>query len=533
MSVSFLKHQKALVDAWKSVLDNDSDTVWAVFGYEGKTYELKVVETGDDLDELADELSGSKIMYAFCSVKDPNTSLQKFVLINWQGEGAPTKDKGTCARHVTDVAKLFRGAHVTINARCEEDVEVDDMVKKVAKASGANYSVHKEKAKPMPEIGVVGAVYKKTRADLEIQQNRSDEFWQKTEEEERQRVAKEKDNKNKEKQKIEEERKLREQDEARRRESELREKSNLIDQAKAKEKAALEKSREDVQKRWEAKQSEDASPARPQVSSRRKEAAELVSSRSNNPRAFFENKASAPPPRPPVKAPVRIPRDNFVQGEVVDAEPEPEPVEEPEAIEEPPALPPSRRPADEPPALPPSREPANEPPALPPSRRPADEPPALPPPREPANEPPALPPSREPSRPAAPVPPTPYRQDSEEEEEAQDDWGEEPSNQQVPEDPYEPEPMYDNLEDTAADTAYGYEPKDEDPNAVQEEEPQETGVNIRAKVLYDYQAEDDSELSFDVDDIIENIDKIDEGWWMGTGPDGRYGMFPANYVEEL
>ena len=43
--------------------------------------------------------------------------------------------------------------------------------------------------------------------------------------------------------------------------------------------------------------------------------------------------------------------------------------------------------------------------------------------------------------------------------------------------------------------------------------------------------EDDSEISFDVDEIITNIEQIDPGWWRGTAPDGSYGLFPANYVE--
>lgn len=39
---------------------------------------------------------------------------------------------------------FLQGAHVTINARAEEDVEPDAIMQKVAKASGANYSFHKE-----------------------------------------------------------------------------------------------------------------------------------------------------------------------------------------------------------------------------------------------------------------------------------------------------------------------------------------------------------------------------------------------------
>lgn len=42
---------------------------------------------------------------------------------------------------------------------------------------------------------------------------------------------------------------------------------------------------------------------------------------------------------------------------------------------------------------------------------------------------------------------------------------------------------------------------------------------------------DNTEISFDPDDIITGIEMIDEGWWRGYGPDGHFGMFPANYVE--
>jgi len=54
-----------------------------------------------------------------------------------------------------------------------------------------------------------------------------------------------------------------------------------------------------------------------------------------------------------------------------------------------------------------------------------------------------------------------------------------------------------------------------------------------ARALYDYQACDVNEISFDPGDIITKIEKIDDGWWSGTGPDGSVGLFPANYVEEI
>ncbi|XP_061263296.1 src substrate cortactin isoform X4 [Bos javanicus] len=58
----------------------------------------------------------------------------------------------------------------------------------------------------------------------------------------------------------------------------------------------------------------------------------------------------------------------------------------------------------------------------------------------------------------------------------------------------------------------------------------ENDLGITAIALYDYQAAGDDEISFDPDDIITNIEMIDDGWWRGLCK-GRYGLFPANYVE--
>lgn len=53
---------------------------------------------------------------------------------------------------------LLQGAHVTINARAEEDVEPEVIMQKVAKASGANYSFHKESSSRFQDSGPQGPV---------------------------------------------------------------------------------------------------------------------------------------------------------------------------------------------------------------------------------------------------------------------------------------------------------------------------------------------------------------------------------------
>lgn len=68
-------------------------------------------------------------------------------------------------------------------------------------------------------------------------------------------------------------------------------------------------------------------------------------------------------------------------------------------------------------------------------------------------------------------------------------------------------------------------------------EPEIKGAGLMARTLYDYEAGEPDELSFDVDDLITNIEKIDVGWYKGmiTYKNGqkRVGLFPANYVKLL
>lgn len=52
------------------------------------------------------------------------------------------------------------------------------------------------------------------------------------------------------------------------------------------------------------------------------------------------------------------------------------------------------------------------------------------------------------------------------------------------------------------------------------------------RALYDYQASDNDEVSFNDGDTIVDCEVIDDGWIMGTVENtGQRGMIPSNYVE--
>ncbi|RDD41243.1 Drebrin-like protein A [Trichoplax sp. H2] len=231
MSIDLNTNKKQLLDAWKAVCDNENGVNWALFGYEGKSHVLKVVETSDgDLQDLIEELNGSKIMYAFCRVIDPNTKLPKFVLINWSGDGVPTTVRGTCSNHVRYVTEFFRGAHLVINARSEDDVDPDSVIDKVSKSSGSNYSFHKESHKPVAPIEPVGTNYQPARVTLnqDINIQKRDHFWQKIQDEEKQRSKNEEANAASKRAQYEKEIKEREAREALEREKRLQEKQRAI-----------------------------------------------------------------------------------------------------------------------------------------------------------------------------------------------------------------------------------------------------------------------------------------------------------------
>ncbi|XP_067462289.1 drebrin-like b isoform X3 [Thunnus thynnus] len=452
MAVNLSKNGPALTAAYKEVVDEKSNTNWALFTYEGNSNDIRLAEKGDGgLEELVEELNSGKVMYAFCRVQDPNSGLPKYVLINWTGEGVKDARKGICANHVSSMANFLKGAHVTINARAEEDVEPEAIMQKVAKASGANYSFHKEAPSRFQDSGPqgpVGSVYQKTNAMSEIRKTNKDNFWAQAEKEEERRRQEERRKADEERQQLERERKDREAKEAAQRDKRDKERANQIDE----------------QKKYQ--QQQDAATKEQEKLNR--EAASLISQRAVNPREMFKQRergitpsdSDVPAAAPASPQPGRL-QSPFLSKQVYETER-----------------------------------------------------------------------ASSPQRQASPVPAgsaSPVRATEPDVDDGQS---------RCEYDEQEAAPQEQWKEEEPAANSYVQEPAYEEPAQVVEEnnsydvtaeETSDRGTCARA--LYDYQAADDTEISFDPDNIITGIEMIDEGWWRGYGPDGHFGMFPANYVE--
>ncbi|XP_054630479.1 drebrin-like b isoform X3 [Dunckerocampus dactyliophorus] len=447
MAVNLSKNGTALTAAYKEVVNEKSDTNWALFTYEGNSNDIRLADKGDGgLEELVEELNSGKVMYAFCRVQDPNSGLPKYVLINWTGEGVNDARKGLCANHVSSMANFLKGAHVTVNARAEEDVEPEVIMQKVAKASGANYSFHKEASSRFQDSGPqgpVGSVYQKTNAMSEIRKTNKDTFWAQAEKEEERRRLEERRKAEEERQHLEKERKDREVKETALRDKRDKERAVQIEQQKKYQQQQEAASREQEKQRREEQEENQAAQKdaviRGESVEKANEAASLISQRAINPREMFKQRERGITPSDSYGAPAS-PQPGRLQSTFLSKQ-----TYKPEQ-------------------------------------------------------------ASSPQRQASPVPAgsaSPVHAAAEE----------------APhESPCVQEPFYE-------------EPAQVDENNYEVTADETSDRGICARALYDYQAADDTEISFDPDEIITGIEMIDEGWWRGYGPDGHFGMFPANYVE--
>jgi len=57
-------------------------------------------------------------------------------------------------------------------------------------------------------------------------------------------------------------------------------------------------------------------------------------------------------------------------------------------------------------------------------------------------------------------------------------------------------------------------------------------VNADFQALYDYDAEDETELTIKEGEILHVISETD-GWYFGSNAQGQQGNFPSNFVEPL
>ena len=86
---------------------------------------------------------------------------------------------------------------------------------------------------------------------------------------------------------------------------------------------------------------------------------------------------------------------------------------------------------------------------------------------------------------------------------------------------FDSSPVKDDQDDVVHHASPAKVDKDDDEEVTAAEGAGLDSYGTCAVALYDYQAADETEISFDPGQIISHIDQIDPGWWQGLGPDGK------------
>ncbi|XP_036443342.1 drebrin isoform X2 [Colossoma macropomum] len=295
MAVNLRTNRLTLLTAYQDVIDETSATDWALYTYEDNSNDLILASSGGGgLEEITVTFDSSRIMYGFCSLKEPTASLPRYILINWVGEDVPDARKCACASHVATIAEFFQGVDVIINASSMDDIEPSAIGQRLTNGTGPVASPVLSRLRTRDEENTehVGTTYQKTNAEIEMKKINREEFWEQAKREEEMRKEEERKKAAEERQRFEEERMELERKEQEEREKRYRERERQIEEHRKKmqeEEEAKERSR--TQPLITEPSNDD--PSQEKKETEVEEAAAIIAQRTSNPREFFKQKEKA------------------------------------------------------------------------------------------------------------------------------------------------------------------------------------------------------------------------------------------------
>ncbi|KAK7143914.1 hypothetical protein R3I93_014925 [Phoxinus phoxinus] len=295
MAVNLSKNRLALLTAYQDVINETSAIDWAIYTYEDESNDLILSSSGDGgLAEIAVTFDNTRIMYGFCSLKEPTAALPRYVLINWVGEDVPDARKCACASHVATIAEFFQGVDVVVNASTIDDIDPSAIGQRLTNGTApvASPVLSRLRMKDEENTENVGTTYQKTNAEIEMKKINREEFWEQAKREEELRKEEERRKIAEERQRFEAERMELERKEQEDREKRYREREHQIEEHRKKmleDEEAKERSRN--QPLITEPSCED--PNLEKKESEVEEAAAIIAQRPDNPREYFKQRERA------------------------------------------------------------------------------------------------------------------------------------------------------------------------------------------------------------------------------------------------
>ncbi|XP_031980637.1 drebrin isoform X2 [Corvus moneduloides] len=292
--VGFAAHRLELLASYQDVIGEDSPTDWALYTYEDGSDDLKLAASGGGgLLELSGHFEIQKVMYGFCSVKDPQAVLPKYVLVNWVGEDVPDARKCACASHVAKIAEFFQGVDVIVNASSVEDIDPGAIGQRLSNglARVSSPVLHRLRLREDENAEPVGTTYQKTDATVEMKRLNREQFWEQAKKEEELRKEEERKKALDARLRFEQERMEQERLEQEERERRYREREEQIEEHRRKQQSMeAEEARQRLKEQsiFGDQQEEDDRQQFRKSESEVEEAAAIIAQRPDNPRDFFK-----------------------------------------------------------------------------------------------------------------------------------------------------------------------------------------------------------------------------------------------------
>ncbi|XP_064243425.1 drebrin isoform X2 [Passer domesticus] len=292
--VGFAAHRLELLASYQDVIGEDSPTDWALYTYEDGSDDLKLAASGGGgLLELSGHFEIQKVMYGFCSVKDPQAVLPKYVLVNWVGEDVPDARKCACASHVAKIAEFFQGVDVIVNASSVEDIDPGAIGQRLSNglARVSSPVLHRLRLREDENAEPVGTTYQKTDATVEMKRLNREQFWEQAKKEEELRKEEERKKALDARLRFEQERMEQERLEQEERERRYREREEQIEEHRRKQQSLeAEEARQRLKEQsiFGDQQEEDDRQQFRKSESEVEEAAAIIAQRPDNPREFFK-----------------------------------------------------------------------------------------------------------------------------------------------------------------------------------------------------------------------------------------------------
>ncbi|XP_018107711.1 drebrin isoform X7 [Xenopus laevis] len=305
-SVSFNPHRLELLAAYQNVIENQNSIDWALYTYEDNSDILTLASSGGGgLHDLASRFENQKVMYGFCSVKEPHAMLARYVLINWVGEDVPDARKCACASHVAQIADFFQGVDVIVNASNVDDIDPVTIGQRLTNGSGrlSSPALQRLQLKDEGQTDPVGTNYQKTNAAVEMKRINREQFWEQAKKEEEERKEEERQKALEVRLRFEQERMEQERKEQEEREKRYQEREQQIEEHRKK----LQDEEEEETKRLQSnsifnclfipcqtgQREDEEAIEQKRTESEVEEAAAIIAQRTENPREFFKKQERA------------------------------------------------------------------------------------------------------------------------------------------------------------------------------------------------------------------------------------------------